>query len=85
MSLDIDVTHEAQQTLVAIRGSASLGQLCSLLQVVAVDSASWPFEAVVLDFSGLEQPFTEAERAMLREQAQTQLARMRLVTLRWDG
>ena len=82
--MDVTVTHAGPRTRVVIRGSAPLGRLLSLMQVLDVDSACWPHEAVLVDVSGLELPLAEPERARLQEQARRCLRRMKQVAFAWE-
>lgn len=82
MDLDVKVTHEARRTRVQLSGEVTLGRLTSLLQVLEIDSTSWPNEEVVLDLSHLQSRFDPAEQALVREIVQLRLRRKR-VELRW--
>lgn len=82
MDLDVALLREAQDTRVVVKGAASLGQLCSLLRVLEVDSATWPPGAVRLDLGQLEDPLHPAERALLREVAKCRL-RSKQVAILW--
>ncbi|MDB5856794.1 MAG: hypothetical protein JWQ76_483 [Ramlibacter sp.] len=84
MSFTINVTPGLQHTRVALAGRATLGQLLSLLQVLQVDSATWPKEAVLLDLSELQNSFTQAERTQLQQEAVHALTRIQCVTVRWN-
>lgn len=85
MSFDISVTHEARQTLVVITGQAKLGQLLSLLQVLEVDSASWPHNSVLFDLQRMEGCCTHAEQSLVQSEAAVRLPRMQVITVRWPG
>jgi hypothetical protein len=84
MSFEINVTPGPQHTRVALTGQANLGQLLSLLLVLQVDSAAWPREAVLLDLSGLQNSFTQAERTLVQQEAVRCLPRIQAVTVRWN-
>lgn len=84
MSFDIALHEEARQTRVAVTGRMSLGQLASLMQVLAVDSAGWQQDAVLLDFSGVQARFGTAEKELLAQVARSRL-RGKTVQLRWPG
>jgi hypothetical protein len=83
MSFDIFVTQEAQHTRVAVEGSASLGRLLSLLQVLQIDCQYWPHEAVCFDLRGLRGSFTPAQQAQVRAEAERCLPRMKSIVLQW--
>lgn len=83
MSFDIRVTQEARHTRVVVEGRANLGQLKSLLQVLELDSDSWPHDAVLLDLTGLADAFSAAEQATLRAEAQRRLPRIRNIEFLW--
>ena len=84
MSFEIKVTPGPQHTRVALMGQANMGQLLSLLQVLQVDSAGWPREAVLLDFSELQTSFSQAERTQLQQEAVRLLPRIQCITVRWN-
>ncbi len=76
------VTHEPGCTRVVVSGNPPLGRLSSLLQVLEVDSSSWPNKEVVLDLRKLESRFDRAEQALLREVTERRL-RTKRVELLW--
>jgi hypothetical protein len=82
MDLDVAVRREEQDTRVVIQGRASLGQLCSLLRVLEVDSATWPQGEVRLDLRQVQSRFAPAEEALLRQVVECRL-RSRRVALLW--
>jgi hypothetical protein len=84
MDLDVKVTHEPGCTRVLVCGEPPLGRLSSLLQVLEVDSGSWPNSEVVLDLRKLGSRFDRAEQAMLREIAERRL-RTKRVQLLWPA
>ena len=84
MDLDVTVTHEPGCTRVVLAGEPPLGGLSSLLQVLEVDSNSWPNSEVVLDLRKLRSRFDRAERALLREIAERRL-RTKRVELLWPA
>lgn len=75
MSFEVTVTHEAGCTRVVVLGEARLGRLLSLLQVLAVDSAAWPHEPVLLDLRQLCGVLGAAEREQLAADAAQRLRR----------
>ena len=82
MDLDVTVAHEPARTRVRISGDTTLGRLSSLMQVLEIDSASWPHKEVVLDLRELQSRFDRAEREMLREVAERRL-RTKRIELLW--
>jgi hypothetical protein len=84
MTFEIKLTPGPQHTRVALTGQASMGQLMSLLQVLQVDSAAWPREAVLLDLSELETRFSQAERTQFQQDAVAALPRIQCITVRWN-
>ena len=84
MSFTINVTPGPQHTRVALVGQANMGQLFSLLQVLQVDSAAWPSESVLLDFSELETSFSQADRTRFQQEAVRLLTRIQCIAVRWN-
>ena len=84
MTFEIKLTPGPQHTRVALTGQASMGQLLSLLQVLQVDCAAWPREAVLLDLSELENRFSQAERTQFQQDAVAALPRIQCITVRWN-
>ena len=84
MDLDVTVTHEPGCTRVLVSGEPPLGGLSSLLQVLEVDSSSWPNREVVLDLRKLRSRFDRAEQALLREVAERRL-RTKKVDMLWPA
>jgi hypothetical protein len=86
MRFDVSIAHEALCTRVGVIGEPSLGRLLSLLQVLEVDSATWPREAVLLDLRGLRKPLSHEELSRLATEAARALRRMkRIAVLASDG
>ena len=81
MRFDVSIAHEAPCTHVVVIGEPSLGRMLSLMQVLEVDSASWPREAVLLDLRGLRQPLAQAELSRVATEAARALPRMRRIAL----
>ena len=72
MRFDVSIAHEAVCTRVGVIGEPALGRLLSLLQVLAVDSVTWPREALLLDLRGLRSPLgTEEQTRLAGEAART--------------
>jgi hypothetical protein len=84
MEMDVALLREAQDTRVVVKGEVSLGQLCSLLRVLEVDSATWPPGEVRLDLGQLHGSLGPAEQAMLREVAKCRL-RSKRVAILWPA
>lgn len=78
MNLETSIHEEARQTRVVVEGRATLGQLSSLMQVLAVDSSSWSHDDVLLDFSRLDSRLGTAERKLLEQIAAVRLGTKRL-------
>jgi hypothetical protein len=81
MRFDVSIAHEACCTRVGVIGEPTLGRLLSLLQVLEVDSASWPRESVLLDLRGLRAPLPAEERCGLAAEAQRRLRRMKRIAV----
>lgn len=75
MSFDVRVRHEADRTSVVVQGEARLGRLLSLVQVLDVDSATWPPGEVVLDLRQLQGVLPPVEREWLASEAAQRLRR----------
>ncbi len=84
MSFHINVTQDEHQTRVSIQGHATLSQLLSLLQVLQVDSATWPHEEVLFDLGGLQAAFTPGEQGRFHDEAGRLLPRMQVIQVRWN-
>ena len=85
MSFDIHVSREPQRTRVAIGGQATLGRVLSALQLLQVDSLSWPADEVLLDLSEIDTSLTPCERSQVQDAATARLGPRRIVALRWYG
>jgi hypothetical protein len=75
MSMEITLTQEVQQTRVVIAGGPTVGQLCSLFQVLAIDSPRWAADRVLVDLSGADTSLTAADKARLQEEGGQHLRR----------
>jgi hypothetical protein len=84
MTFDINVTQEEHRTRVSLQGQATLSQLLSLLQVLDVDSATWPSREVLFDLGGLQTAMTAAEQARFHDEAGRLMPRMNVITVRWN-
>jgi hypothetical protein len=82
MDLDVTVTHEPGCTRVLISGNPPLGRLSSLMQVLEIDSSTWPNKEVVLDLRKLTSRFDRSEQEMLRQVAERRL-RAKRIELLW--
>lgn len=85
MSFDIRVRHEEQRTRAEVTGSATLGQLLSLLQVLQVESHGWPPGDVLLDLSGLDDPLPPPAQSEVQREAVRRLGHASGVTVRWTA
>jgi hypothetical protein len=81
MRFDVSIAHEADCTRVGVIGEPTLGRLLSLMQVLEVDSASWPREAVLFDLRGLRTPLVAGESSGLAAEAQRRLRRMKKIAV----
>jgi hypothetical protein len=81
MRFDVSIAHEAPCTRVDVTGEPSLGRLLSLLQVLEVDSLTWPREAVLLDLRGLRPPLSQQELARAATEAARALRRMKRIAV----
>jgi hypothetical protein len=84
MTFDFKVTPGPQHTRVILAGEATMGQLLSLLQVLQVDCAAWPRDAVLLDLSELHTALSQPERTQFQQEAVRMLDRIQCVTVRWN-
>ena len=87
MSFDIKVTHEPGFVRVRTEGSAGIGRLLSLLQVLELDCRSWPEPSVLLDLRDLRQPLLSAEDQLRFAEAvaRTLASRQRIALLADPG
>jgi hypothetical protein len=76
MRFDVSIAHEACCTRVGVIGEPALGRILSLLQVLEVDSTSWPHDSVLLDLRGLRAPLERNELSRLAADAARRLRRM---------
>ena len=73
------VTHEAACTRVAVQGEARLGRMLSLLQVLELDSRTWPHERLLLDLREFDSVLDAPEQERLVLDAARLLPRMRKI------
>lgn len=85
MNFDVTVTHEAGCTRVRVDGQGGAGRVLSLLQVLALDSATWAEAAVLLDLRGLDPPLDEREQLQVGEAAARSFGQRRLAVLAAPG
>lgn len=81
MDFDVNVTHEAACARVRIEGSAGVGRLLSLLQVLEIDCRSWPASTVLLDLRELQPPLADEAQVQLAEAAAQAFARKRKIAM----
>jgi len=81
MRFDVSIAHEAGCTRVVAYGEPTLGRLLSLLQVLEIDSASWPRDTLLLDLRGLRIPLSREEVSRLAAEAAQKLRRMKRIAL----
>lgn len=81
MSFDVSVAHEVRCVRITVRGDPKLGRLLSLLQVLEIDSASWPRDAVLVDLRALLGRLSPDEQSRLAEEAARALRRMRKIAV----
>ena len=84
MTFEVAVHEEAHATRVAISGEASAGQLGSLMQVLALDSARWR-GALLVDLGGLRTRISAPERLRVEEEARKHFRAMRSVEVVWPA
>jgi hypothetical protein len=85
MNFDVTVTHEPRCTRVRVQGQGGAGRVLSLLQVLSVDSASWPTRAVLIDVRGLHPPLQGDEQSRIAEAAADAFAQRRVAILAMPG
>ena len=85
MRFDVSIAHEAAWTRVGVIGEPTLGRLLSLLQVLEVDSTSWPHSAVLLDLRGLRCPLPQQEQARFCTEALHALRRVGKIAVLASG
>jgi hypothetical protein len=85
MEFDVTVTHENVCVRAAIRGTCGVGRLLSLLQVLALDSAGWQRDTLLLDLRELRMVLDEDDQYRLAGEASTVLPRLRKVALLTQG
>jgi hypothetical protein len=81
MRFDVSIAHEANFTRVEVIGEPALGRLLSLLQVLEVDSASWPSDAAMLDLRGLRAPLAREEQSRFAGEAARSLQRVKRIAV----
>jgi hypothetical protein len=81
MRFDVSIAHEASCTRIVVIGEPTLGRLLSLLQVLQIDSASWPREAVLMDMRGMQTRLGCEEQSALAADAARALRRMKRIAV----
>jgi hypothetical protein len=81
MSLDVTVTQEACCSRVLLQGVSSLGRLMSLVQVLEIDSRTWPHDAVLFDLRQLQTRFSDEEQARFAWEVGQVLRRMKKIAV----
>jgi hypothetical protein len=81
MRFDVSIAHEATCTRVGVIGEPTLGRLLSLMQVLEVDSTSWPRPSVLLDLRGLRSPLGQEEQSRLAAEATRRLPGMQKIAV----
>ena len=85
MRFDVSIAHEAAWTRVGVIGEPTLGRLLSLLQVLEVDSTSWPHPAALLDLRGLRCPLSHEEQGRFCSEAVHALRRVKRIAVLAPG
>ena len=81
MRFDVSIVHETPCTRVVVMGEPTLGRLLSLVQVLEVDSASWPRDTVLFDLRGLRVPLSHEAQCRLAVEAARSLRRMKRIAV----
>jgi hypothetical protein len=81
MGFDVQIAHEACCSRIALRGQPSPGHVLSLLQVLELDSAAWPQDAVLLDLRELQTPLDDQEQVQVARETARTLGRARRVAV----
>jgi hypothetical protein len=69
MDFDVVVTREARCTRVRVAGQGGAGRVLSLLQLLALDSATWPAAPVLLDLRQLQPALAGEAQLQVAEAA----------------
>ena len=85
MNFDATVTHERRWSRVRVQGKGGAGRVLSLLQVLSVDSASWPTRAVLIDVRDLQPPLQREQQLELAQAAADAFAQRRVAILALPG
>lgn len=85
MNFDVFVTHGADGSRVQLQGRAGVGRVLSLLQLLALDSASWPATAVLLDLRGMQPPLAGDEQLQVAQAASRAFGQRRVGILAAPG
>ena len=76
MGLSLDVEHRDGYSVARIRGEPSLGQFLSLIQLMAVETASWPARRALIDLRGIRTLTSFTEHHAIGEETARQLAHL---------
>jgi len=85
MNFDVTVTHAAGCSRVRLEGEGGAGRILSLLQLLALDSASWNMPAVLVDMRALRTTLDDAGQAQVAEAAARAFAPRRVGILAAPG
>ena len=81
VSFDVNVTHAGRCCRVVLNGRVGAGRVLSLLQVLEIDSAGWPGDAVLVDLRELEVELEPDDQLRVAEAASLRLRRMKKIAL----
>jgi hypothetical protein len=76
MSLSFKVEHRDGYSVVRLQGEPSLGQFLSFLQLIAVETASWPVKRALFDLRGVRTLTTFTEHYAIGEEVARQLGHL---------
>lgn len=68
-----DIEHREGYSILRVQGEPTLGQFLSLLQLVGVESASWPVRRALLDLRGVRTLTAFTEHYAVGEEVARQL------------
>src|SRR5215212_2065039 len=73
MSLSFDVEHREAYSVVRMKGEPSLGQFLSLIQLLGVETSSWPTRRVLFDLRGIRTLTSFTDHYAIGEEVARQL------------
>lgn len=79
MSLSFKVEQEEGYSVVRLAGEPSLGQFLSFLQLISVETASWPVKRVLFDLRGVHTLTSFTEHYAIGEEAARQLQHLQRI------